>query len=178
MRFLLRNLTSCSINKLTSLKFQVQLPINNVHAIMHGLHDLTGNDDKSLKGESFVCFNRRKINTMKQLTLYFVLLLRGSPSLFSFILFGCFFFFLFFFFGMRSIITMTDVHSMTHTGPPRLFFYPHSPTSKPSHSFISIWLILHSHIYESKRNKTLALEVRLTLVVVNLFRESFMRYNH
>ena len=52
MRFLLRNLTSCSINKLTSLKFQVQLPIYNVRAIMHGLHDLTGNDDKSLKGES------------------------------------------------------------------------------------------------------------------------------
>ena len=38
--------------KLTSLKFQVQLPIYNVHAIMHGLHDSTGNDDKSLKGES------------------------------------------------------------------------------------------------------------------------------
>ena len=90
MRFLLRNLTSCSINKLTSLKFQVQLPINNVHAIMHGLHDLTGNDDKSLKGESFVCFNCRKINTMKQITLYFDPLLRGSRSLFSFILFGCF----------------------------------------------------------------------------------------
>ena len=55
MRFLLVHLTSCSINKLTSLKYQVQLPINNVHAIMHGLHDLTGNDhdDKSLKGESF-----------------------------------------------------------------------------------------------------------------------------
>ena len=60
---------------------------------MHGLHDLTGNDNKSLKGESFFCFNCRKINTMKQLTLYFDLLLRGSPSLFSFILFGCFFFF-------------------------------------------------------------------------------------
>ena len=38
--------------KLTSLKFQVQLPIYNVHAIIHELHDLTGNDDKSLKGES------------------------------------------------------------------------------------------------------------------------------
>ena len=37
---------------MTSLKFQVQLPIHSVHAIMHGLHDLTGNDDKSLKGES------------------------------------------------------------------------------------------------------------------------------
>ena len=127
MRFLLRNLTSCSINKLTSLKFQVQLPINNVHAIMHGLHDLTGNDDKSLKGESFVCFNCRKINTMKQITLYFDPLLRGSPSLFSFILFGCFFFFLFFF-GMRSIITMTAVHSMTHTGPLRLCS---TPTPRP-----------------------------------------------
>ena len=80
MRFLLRNLTSCSINKLTSLKFQVQLPIYNVRAIMHRLHDLTGNDDKSLKGESLVCFNFRTINTMKQLTLYYDLLLRGSPS--------------------------------------------------------------------------------------------------
>ena len=40
--------------KLTSLKFQVQLPIYNVHAIMHGLHDLTGNYDKSLKGESII----------------------------------------------------------------------------------------------------------------------------
>ena len=39
--------------KLTSLKFQVQLPIYNVRAIMHGLRDLTGNDVKSLlKGES------------------------------------------------------------------------------------------------------------------------------
>ena len=38
--------------KLTSLNLQVQLPIYNVHAIMHGLHDLTGNDDSSLKGES------------------------------------------------------------------------------------------------------------------------------
>ena len=127
MRFLLRNLTSCSINKLTSLKFQVQLPINNVHAIMHGLHDLTGNDDKNLKGESFVCFNCRKINTMKQLTLYFDLLLRGSPSLFSFILFGCCCFFLFLF-GMRSIITMTDVLSMTHTGLLRL---SSTPTPRP-----------------------------------------------
>ena len=123
MRSLLRHLTSCSINKLTSLKFQVQLPINNVHAIMHGLHDLTGNDDKSLKGESFVCFNRRKINTMKQLTLYFVLLLRGSPSLFSCILFGCSFIF-----GMSSIITKTDVHSMTHTSP--LILSP-TPTLRP-----------------------------------------------
>ena len=122
MRFLLRHLTSCSINKLTSLKFQVQLPINNVHAIMHGLHDLTGNDDKSLKGESFVCFNCRKINTMKQLTLYFVLLLRGSPSLFPLFCLAVFFF------GMRSIITMTDVHSMTHTGPPRL---SSTPTPRP-----------------------------------------------
>ena len=113
MRFLLRNLTSCSINKLTSLKFQVQLPIYNVRAIMHRLHDLTGNDDKSLKGESLVCFNFRTINTMKQLTLYCDLLLRGSPSLFSCIWFGWFFFF----FGMRIIIAMTDVHSMTHTSP-------------------------------------------------------------
>ena len=126
MRFLLRNLTSCSINKLTSLKFQVQLPINNVHAIMHGLHDLTGNDDKSLKGESLVCFNFRTINTMKQRTLYCDLLLRGSPSLFSCILFGCFFFF--FFFGIRSIITKTDVHSMTHTSP--LILSP-TPTPRP-----------------------------------------------
>ena len=94
MRFLLRNLTSCSINKLTSLKFQVQLPIYNINvrAIMHGLHDLTGNDDKSLKGESLVCFDFRNINTMKQRTLYCDLLLRGSPSLFSCILFNCFFF--------------------------------------------------------------------------------------
>ena len=38
--------------KLTSFKFQVQLPIYNVHAIMHGLRDLTGNDVKGVKGES------------------------------------------------------------------------------------------------------------------------------
>ena len=125
MRFLLRHLTSCSINKLTSLKFQVQLPINNVHAIMHGLHDLTGNDDKSLKGESLLCFNFRTINTMKQLTLCCDLLLRGSPSLFSCILFNCFFVF---FFGMRSVITKTDVHSMTHTSP--LILSP-TPTPRP-----------------------------------------------
>ena len=126
MRFLLRHLTSCSINKLTSLKFQVQLPINNVHAIMHGLHDLTGNDDKSLKGESLVCFNFRTINTMKQRTLYCDLLLRGSPSLFSCILFGVF---LFCFSGMCSIITKTDVRdSLTHTSP--LLLSP-IPTPRP-----------------------------------------------
>ena len=126
MRFLLRNLTSCSINKLTSLKFQVQLPVYNVRAIMHGLHDLTGNDDKSLKGESLVCFNFRTINTMKQRTLYCDLLLRGSPSLFSCILFGRFFVL---FFGMRSIITKTDVRdSLTHTSP--LLLSP-IPTPRP-----------------------------------------------
>ena len=127
MRFLLRHLTSCSINKLTSLKFQVQLPINNVQAIMHGLHDLTGNDDKSLKGESLVCFNFRTINTMKQRTLYCGLfLLRGSPSLFSCILFCCF---SVLFFGMRSIITKTDVgDSLTDTSP--LLLSP-IPTPRP-----------------------------------------------
>ena len=122
MRFLLRNLTSCSINKLTSLKFQVQLPINNVRAIMHRLHDLTGNDDKSLKGESLVCFNFRTINTMKQLTLYCDLLLRGSPSF----VFLCFVWI--FFFQTCSIITKTDVHSMTHTIP--LILSP-TPTPRP-----------------------------------------------
>ena len=122
MRFLLRNLTSRSINKLTSLKFQVQLPIYNVRAIMHGLHDLTGNDDKSLKGESLVCFNFRTINTMKQLTLYCDLLLRGSPSF----VFLCFVWI--FFFETCSIITKTDVHSMTHTIP--LILSP-TPTPRP-----------------------------------------------
>ena len=112
--------------KLTSLKFQVQLLTYNVHAIMHGLHDLTGNDDKSLKGESLVCFNFRTINTMKQRTLYCDLLLRGSPSLFSCILFGSFFVL---FFGMRSIITKTDVRdSLTHTSP--LLLSP-IPTPRP-----------------------------------------------
>ena len=112
--------------KLTSLKFQVQLPVYNVRAIMHGLHDLTGNDDKSLKGESLVCFNFRTINTMKQRTLYCDLLLRGSPSLFSCILFGRFFVL---FFGMRSIITKTDVRdSLTHTNP--LLLSP-IPTPRP-----------------------------------------------
>ena len=139
MRFLLRHLTSCSINKLTSLKYQVQLPINNVHAIMHGLHDLTGNDDKSLKGESFVCFNCRKINTMKQLTLYFDLLLRGSPSLFSFILFGCFFFFLFFFWNAQHYnydrCPLHDPH-----WPTQVIFYPHSLTSNP---------LTHSSVFDS-----------------------------
>ena len=94
---------------------------------MHGLHDLTGNDDKSLKGESLVCFDFRNINTMKQRTLYCDLLLRGSPSLFSCILFNCFFV-LFLFFGMRSIITKTDVHSMIHTSP--LTLSP-TPTLRP-----------------------------------------------
>ena len=111
-------------------------------------HDLTGNDDKSLKGESFVCFNRRKINTMKQLTLYFVILLRGSPSLFSFILFGCFFFL--FFFGMRSIITMTDVHYMTHTGPPRLSSTRTPRPQKPlTHS--SVFDSYYTLIYTSQK---------------------------
>ena len=50
---------------------------------MHGLHDLTGNDDKSLKGESFVCFNCRKINIMKQLTLYFVFCRAALPLSYS-----------------------------------------------------------------------------------------------
>ena len=40
--------------KLTSLRFEVQLLIYNVHAIMHGLYDLTGDDDKTLKGESII----------------------------------------------------------------------------------------------------------------------------
>ena len=111
---------------MTSLKFQVQLPVYNVRAIMHGRHDLTGNDDKSLKGESLVCFNFRTINTMKQRTLYCDLLLRGSPSLFSCILFGRFFVL---FFGMRSIITKTDVRdSLTHTSP--LLLSP-IPTPRP-----------------------------------------------
>ena len=111
---------------MTSLKFQVQLPVYNVRAIMHGRHDLTGNDDKSLKGESLVCFNFRTINTMKQRILYCDLLLRGSPSLFSSILFGRFFVL---FFGMRSIITKTDVRdSLTHTSP--LLLSP-IPTPRP-----------------------------------------------
>ena len=111
---------------MTSLKFQVQLPVYNVRAIMHGRHDLTGNDDKSLKGESLVCFNFRTINTMKQRILYCDLLLRGSPSLFSSILFGGFFVL---FFGMRSIITKTDVRdSLTHTSP--LLLSP-IPTPRP-----------------------------------------------
>ena len=55
---------------------------------MHGLHDLTENDVKSLKGESLISF--RTIDTMKELTLYCDLLLCGSPSLFSCILFVCF----------------------------------------------------------------------------------------
>ena len=48
---------------------------------MHGPHDLTRNDDKSLKGESLV-------------------------------LFPCILFVCFFLFGMRRIITKTDVHSI------------------------------------------------------------------
>ena len=39
--------------KLTSLKLKVQLPTIRY---MHGRHDLTGNDDKSLNGESLICF--------------------------------------------------------------------------------------------------------------------------
>ena len=135
MRFLLRNLTSCSINKLTSLKFQVQLPMYNVRAIMHGLHDLPGNDDNSLKGESLVCFNFRTINTMKQLTLYCDLLLRRSPSLFSCILFNCLFFFL------ECVVRQmsTPWYTLAH----RYYRLPPLPDLKPSHSFIRIWLILY-----------------------------------
>ena len=67
---------------------------------------------------------------MKQRTLYGDLLLRGSPSLFSCILFNCFFFF----FGMRSIITKTDVHSMIHTSPLTL-----SPTPTPRPQALSFF---------------------------------------
>ena len=99
---------------------------------MHGLHDLTGNDDKSLKGESLVCFNVRTINTMKQRTLYCDLLLRGSPSLFSCILFGRFFVLVF---GMRSIITKTDVRdSLTQTSPLLL-----SPIPTPRSQTLSLF---------------------------------------
>ena len=66
---------------------------------------------------------------MKQRTLYCDLLLRGSPSLFSCILFNCFFFF-----GMRSIITKTDVHSMIHTSPLTL-----SPTPTPRPQALSFF---------------------------------------
>ena len=82
---------------------------------MHGLHDLTGNDVKSLKGESLISF--RTINTMKELTLYCDLLLCGSPSLFSYILFFFFIIIIIIIIWMRRIITKTDVHSMTHTSP-------------------------------------------------------------
>ena len=112
--------------KLTSLKFQVQLPVYNVRAIMHGLHDLTGNDDKSLKGESLVCFNFRTINKMKQLILYCDILLR--LYLFCFPVFCLAFFFFFFLKCAVSIITKTDVHSMTHTIP--LILSP-TPTPRP-----------------------------------------------
>ena len=164
---------------MTSLKFQVQLPVYNVRAIMHGLHDLTGNDDKSLKGESLVCFNFRKINTIKQLTLYCDLLLHGSPSFFFLYFLWLFFVFCFLFFsGMRSIITKTDVDSMTQTSP--LILSPTPPPRPQTHSLFHLYLIniIHSHICASKSNKTLALEVRLPLAAVNLFRESFMKSNH
>ena len=68
---------------------------------------------------------------MKQRTLYCDLLLRGSPSLFSCILFGRFFVL---FFGMRSIITKTDVHSMIHTSPLTL-----SPTPTPRPQALSFF---------------------------------------
>ena len=106
-------------------------------------------DDKSLKGESFVCFNCRKINTMKQLTLYFDLLLRGSPSLFSFILFGCFFFFFFFFWNAQHYnydrCPLHDPH-----WPAQVIFYPHSPTSNPlTHS--SVFVSYYTLIYTSRK---------------------------
>ena len=64
---------------------------------MHGLHDLTGNDNKSLKVESLVCFNFRTINTMKQRTLYGDFLLRGSdPLCFPVVCLAFFFLVLFF----------------------------------------------------------------------------------
>ena len=126
--------------KLTSLKFQVQLPIYNVHAIMHG----TGTDDKSIKGESISVslFSERLIQWNSLLCLWSFV---ARLFFFVFLYFVCLF--TFFFFGMGSIITKTDVYSMTHTSPLML-----SPTFnsildlKPSHSFIRIWL-LHSHIF-------------------------------
>ena len=149
MRFLLRHLTSCSINKLTSPKFQVQLPINNVHAIMHGLHDLTGNDDKSLKGESFVCSNCRKINTMKQLTLYFVFCCAALPLCFPLFCLAVFFFVFFFFWNAQHYnydrCLLHDPH-----WPTQVIFYPHSPTWNPlTHS--SVFDSYYTLIYTSRK---------------------------
>ena len=67
---------------------------------------------------------------MKQRTLYCDLLLRGSPSLFPVFCLSVFLFV----FGMRSIITKTDVHSMTHTSPLTL-----SPTPTPRPQTLSLF---------------------------------------
>ena len=67
---------------------------------------------------------------MKQRTLYCDLLLRGSPSLFPVFCLSVFLFV----FGMRSIITKTDVHSMTHTSPLTL-----SPTPTPRPQTLSFF---------------------------------------
>ena len=103
---------------------------------MHRLHDLTGNDDKSLKGESLVCFNFRTINSMKQLTLYYDLFV-ARLSLFCFPVFCLdvfLFCFVFFFFKTCSIITKADVHSITHTIPLLL-----SPTPTPRPQTLSLF---------------------------------------
>ena len=74
---------------------------------------------------------------MIQRILYCDLLLRGSPSLSSCILFVCF---LFVFFGIRSIITKTDVHSMTNTSPTmHIITYPPSPPPRPRPQTLSLF---------------------------------------
>ena len=106
-------------------------------------------DDKSLKGESFVCFNCRKINIMKQLTLYFVFC--RAALLFVFLYFAWLFFFFFFFFFWNAQhynydrCPLHDPH-----WPTQVVFYPHSPTSNPlTHS--SVFVSYYTLIYTSRK---------------------------
>ena len=91
---------------------------------MHGLHDLTGNEDKKLKGESIIVnlFSERLIQ-WNSLLCAVIFCCTALPL--------CFPVFCFSFFGMGSIITKTNVHSMTHTIPLILSPTPNSWTSNP-----------------------------------------------
>ena len=95
---------------------------------MHGLHDLTENDD------NVSLFSERLIHE-NSLLCTVIFCCAALPLCFPVFCLASFFL------GMRSIITMTDVHSMTHTSP--LISSPTpTPNLKPSlfHPYLIITL--------------------------------------
>ena len=111
-------------------------------------------DDKSLKGESFVCFNCRKINIMKQLTLYFVFCRAALPLCFPLFCLAVFFFFSFFFFWNAQHYNYDRCPLHDPHWPAQVIFYPHSPTSNPlTHSsvFVSYYIGIRSQAYARRR---------------------------